>query len=50
LFKYVADWSPQQSWGKGSRLRLAAHSSGLSAAVISMRIDKISAATRNQNP
>jgi cell division inhibitor SulA len=49
-FKYVADWLPQLSWGKASRLRLAAHSSGLSAAGISIRIDKISAATRNQNP
>ena len=50
LFKYVADWSAQWSWGKASRLRLAAHSSGLSDAGISIRIDKISAVTRNQNP
>jgi hypothetical protein len=50
LFRYVAEWSPQWSWGNASRLRLAAHSSGLSAAGISIRTDKISVATRNQNP
>jgi hypothetical protein len=47
FFKHVADSSPQWAWGKASRHRLAAHSSGLSAVGTSIWIHKPWAATRS---